>query len=186
MSVAGEQVNDFCLYQKSADTTHSLSYKDYIMLTQTQLQEQLHYNKDTGLFNRLLTKRKVSNCENSCGYVSIRVNNKSYKAHRLAWFYVYGYFPKHCIDHINGIRNDNRLCNLREATKQQNCHNQKSKHSHNTTGFMGVDYHKASNKYRARVRLDTKEIHLGLFNTPELAHASYIEAKRKYHQFCTI
>ena len=156
------------------------------MLTQTQLQEQFYYNKDTGLFTCIKTKRTTSTKTNTDGYNHIYVNNKLYKNHRLVWLYVYGYFPKNCIDHINGIRNDNRLCNLREATKQQNSHNQKNKHSHNTTGFMGVDFHKASKKFRARLRLNTKEIHLGLFDTPQIAYEKYIEAKRKYHQYCTI
>jgi hypothetical protein len=155
------------------------------MLTKIQVQELFHYDINTGTITRKKDGKIYSKLSNQC-YIKIRIGTKEYAAHRLAWLYVYGSFPEHDIDHINGIRNDNRIHNLRPATRSQNCHNQKKKHKNNSTGFMGVDYHKASNKYRARIRLHNKEIHLGLFDSAEISHKNYVEAKRKLHPYSTI
>lgn len=90
------------------------------MITQEELKEYLHYDPLTGDFNWTIGKRglKVNSkagSMNDQGYVIIRINNIRYRAHRLAWLYVYGHFPINEIDHINGVRSDNRIENLRDA-----------------------------------------------------------------------
>ena len=108
-------------------------------------------------------------------------------AHRFVWIIFNGDIPDRLeINHINGIKNDNRLCNLREITQQQNCQNQRTPPSHNTSGFMGVSYYKAGNKYAAHINLDGKKKHLGYFNDPKIAYQAYLTAKRKLHSSCSI
>lgn len=89
-------------------------------LTQAELKRKLHYDPDTGIFTWKvfspgITIGKVAGAISS-GYIRIKVHPSLQYAHRLAWLYVYGYFPEHGTDHINGIKTDNRIANLREAT----------------------------------------------------------------------
>jgi len=96
------------------------------MITQDKLKEILDYNQHTGLFTwkkiKKYSNRSVGDIAGSLslGYVVIGIDKKIYKAHRLAWLYVYGEFPKEQLDHINGNKEDNRICNLREANQSQN------------------------------------------------------------------
>lgn len=84
------------------------------------------------------------------------------------------------VDHINGDSSDNRLENLRLATNTQNARN-RGKSKHNTSGYKGVFWHKATNKWTAQIGVDRKRIYLGIFDTPELAHRAYCEAAKVYH-----
>lgn len=159
---------------------------DYI-LTQEELKSQLHYNPDTGIFSRILNKRtrRKSNRAgfySNEGYLCIGLKGKYYKLHRLAWLYVYGRFPENHIDHINGIRDDNRLSNLREATPRENTQNIKI-YSNNTTGYIGVTYYKRNKKYAAQISNKGKNLYLGLYETAELAHQAYLSAKANLHKF---
>jgi HNH endonuclease/AP2 domain len=147
-----------------------------------RLKDVLSYDKHTGVFRwkKTLSKR---NCEGNIagsfskehGYISICIDGKRYMAHRLAWLYEFGSWPTNDIDHINTIRNDNRICNLREATRADNLHNM-SVPSHNTSGFKGVSWHKARGKWRATIKLNRRSIHLGAFNDKEEAANAYKEA----------
>lgn len=156
------------------------------MLTQERLKEVLNYDADTGVFTWAIKRTnsvyigKVAGSP-QIGYISIRIDNKLYLAHRLAWLYVYGYFPKNHTDHINNIRDDNRICNLREATAAENLQNYPATRKNSKTGMIGVS--KKRKKYRARLMLNRKEIYLGVFDTPEEAQAAYISAKEKLHPF---
>jgi hypothetical protein len=95
------------------------------MLTQAELKKYLRYYPDSGIFTCPCPARwdKLLGTPNKLGYVYIMVRGRMYAAHRLAWLYVHGEFPKDEIDHINRIRGDNRICNLREATHKENCRN---------------------------------------------------------------
>ena len=101
-------------------------------------------------------------------------------AHRLAWFYVYGAWPNGDLDHINGDKLDNRIANLREATRKQNMQNVRQ-HKHNTSGVKGVAWHSQRNKWRAYIFVDYRQIHLGLFDTKEAAAAARMNAEEIYH-----
>ena len=123
---------------------------------------------------------EIAGSLNPNGYIYIKINYKLYRAHRLAWLYETGSFPLEQIDHINGIRNDNRYQNLREATRSQNKCNTKM-YANNASGFKGVGLYKPTGKYRASITVNNKLIYLGYFDNPELAYAAYCEAALKYH-----
>jgi hypothetical protein len=153
------------------------------MLTQSELKSQLHYDPETGIFTwhkDFYHKKVAGKVAGSMdkGYVRIRVNKKGYKAHRLVWLYIYGTWPAKEIDHINRIKHDNRLCNLREATHQQNQWNY-SKPKNNTSGYIGVSMRGKS--YVARIKVDRKKIKIGTFDTAEKAGQAYLSAKSVYH-----
>ncbi len=154
------------------------------MITQSELKDILHYDQDTGVFTWINPKRKlVINCVAGTtfeGYIIIKINNKQYRAHRLAWLYVYGKFPSNLIDHINGIRNDNRLCNLRECTNQQNLFNRKNE-SNNTSGFKGVYWETARQIWKVCIVVNNKHIYLGRFKEKQEAINSYLTSAKKYH-----
>lgn len=163
------------------------------MITQDELKELFSYDSSTGLFIRkTITGRHgrwksgdIAGSVNAQGYWQINIGGHVYLAHRLVWLYVYGYFPIG-VDHINGIRRDNRLHNLREATQAQNMQNEKLARKNNVSGLLGVTFRKDRGTYVAKIRSNGKQINLGTFDNAEDAHAAYISAKREMHQFCTI
>lgn len=116
------------------------------------------------------------------GYRKITFEQGVYMAHRVAWFYMTGSWPKDQIDHINRIRSDNRFVNLREATAAQNCFN-RSIASNNKSGFKGVSKSTDCNRWVAHICLEGKIRHLGLFKTPEEADAVYRLAQAELHSF---
>ena len=117
------------------------------------LKEILKYEPNTGNFywktdrNHSVIIGSIAGSQHPGGYWTIGINGKNYAAHRLAWFYVYGTWPQKHLDHINGNRADNRIENLREATRSQNMQNEKKARSTNSNGFLGVTKH--GKKWRA-------------------------------------
>lgn len=93
------------------------------------------------------------------GYLIGGLFKQNFYTHRVIWFYMTGEWPKHDIDHINGIRNDNRWSNLREATRSENLKNQKKRFD-NKTGQTGVHFRKNKNDYIAFIHANGKRIHL--------------------------
>lgn len=154
-------------------------------LTAEFLRSVLHYDQVSGIFTwkvRTSPRVKVGNlagCPEGAGYLRIRLHNRSYQAHRLAWFYMYGSWPTDQIDHINRIRTDNRIANLREVTNKQN-HQNRSKSSNNTSGHPGVSWHKRDYRWQARIKHNYKYIHLGLFENIEDAVAARKAAEKLY------
>jgi HNH endonuclease/AP2 domain len=144
------------------------------ILTQEFLKEMLDYDPLTGIFTwkvSLQNKVKIGQVAGYIrkdGYRFITVNGTKYRAHRLAWFYVYGVWPTKDLDHRYGIRDDNRISELREATKSQNAANT-SKHKDNTSGFKGVCWDKQAKKWKARIMINGKNKTLGLFDIIEEA-----------------
>lgn len=114
------------------------------------------------------------------GYRLIRIRNVLYRQHRLAWLLTYGRWPEGDIDHINGDRSDNRLCNLREATRSQNLMN--TVRRKNKTGFKGVSYHSLSGRYSAAVYVNKKKVSLGYYRTAEEAYEAYCVAAEKHYK----
>ena len=155
------------------------------MLTQDELKDRLHYEPDTGLFTwRHTTGSKskagrVAGGYDTQGYVLVGMGRRLYRAHRLAWLYVYGVWPNHTIDHINRVRHDNRIINLRMATQAQNCQNMSARVT-NTSGFVGISQ-RSSGRWSARIRCNYKYIYIGTYDTPEEAYQAYQKAAAKYH-----
>ena len=161
--------------------------------SQELLKTLFDYQPETGNFVRLIKTARRSNpgdiAGTKCpsGYINISIDSVLYRAHRLAWRYMYGDSPVKLIDHINGIRDDNRIINLREVSHSENSQNQKKATSKNkSTGLMGAYYHIKHKYYSSQINVNGKSINLGVFDTAELAHEAYLEAKRKYHSTCTI
>lgn len=117
------------------------------------------------------------------GYRQISIKRKQYFAHHIVWLFAHGKWPTDKIDHINGCTDDNRLCNLREATHTQNMQNAR-RSIRNTSGFKGVSFHKGTKKWAAHASHKGTKIYLGIFPTPEQAFEAYCTAaKRLYGQF---
>lgn len=154
-----------------------------------ELKERLSYNPDTGVFTHLVGnfKGRTAGCSDK-GYIKIGLttNGKHLQvhAHRLAWVFVHGVLPTREIDHINGNPSDNRICNLRDVSRQVNGQNLSKPFAGNRTGILGVSQRRG--RYCSAIKANGKSIFLGDFNTAEEARDAYLRAKRRYHQGCTI
>lgn len=150
------------------------------------IKELLRYDPITGAFAWLVDRRGAmagdrAGTKNPSGYLEISIKGTKYRAHRLAWLFMTGQQPPECLDHINGIKDDNRWSNLREATVSQNVINSKVS-TRNKVGLKGVSLVPSQNDiWCARIRHEGKLIYLGCFSTPELAHAAYCEAACRLH-----
>lgn len=152
-------------------------------ITQELLKELFEY-RDGKLFWKTSRKNQIkinteAGCVSTSGYCDIRVNNKLYRAHRLIFLMLKGYLPKY-IDHINRIKDDNRIENLRECTQSENLRNTKT-YSNNTSGVKGVSWKKDKNKWQAFIYLEGKQKNLGHYDDLELAELVAQEARIKYH-----
>lgn len=114
------------------------------------------------------------------GYHRIYIDGKSWWAHRMIWIYANGDISDGIqIDHINGVRSDNRLANLRLVTNAENHRNQ-SMRGDNTSGVLGVRWHKRDSKWRAEIKIDGRSRHLGNFDTLNAAAAARAKAEREF------
>jgi hypothetical protein len=116
----------------------------------------------------------------SGGYRIVKFCGKFYAVHRLAWVVAFGRWPDDLLDHINGDRADNRLCNLRQANASENCHNAK-RSIRNTSGFKGVHWSKSAKKWRAMIGVGGKRMHIAFSDCPKEAHAAYCKASAELH-----
>ena len=149
--------------------------------TQQRLKQLFSYNPETGLFTRLVSASfgtyagDIAGHLDKEGYVQICVDYKLCRAHRLAWLYMTGNWPTKQIDHINRIKNDNRFSNLRDVSNKENSLNKAPKECAlippgSKSKYVGVSQKR--NSWRARVTIDGKQVHLGVFKTEELANAA--------------
>ena len=152
------------------------------MVSRERLAQLLAYEPVTGLFKWRVNRGRaragyVAGCLASHGYWFIRVDGRLYTGHRLAWLYVHGSFPHDELDHVNGVRSDNRLANLRPASSRQNKGNTKLR-SDNTSGYKGVV--RSLSGWEAQIEVDGRCKRLGIFSEPQLAHAAYQQAAVSY------
>jgi hypothetical protein len=138
------------------------------IITHQELIQIIKYDIDTGLFTwkkfrgGSAKKNTLAGTIDKEGYRVIKINCKIYKAHRLAWFYTYGVFPTKDLDHINQIKNDNRIINLREVTNSQN-HQNRGVNKNNSSGHKGVYWNNFHNKWQTNIGLNGKLQHIGYF-----------------------
>lgn len=160
-------------------------------LTVDRLREMLSYDPETGVFRWKVSPRNrtlpgdIAGYINDGGYVLCIVDQQRVRLHRAAWAITNGEWPAGQIDHINGIRNDNRMCNLRIASASQNMQNT-SLRSDNSTGVKGVHFRADTGKYQSRINVDGKTLYLGCFDAIEDAKNARIEAEVKLHPYRAI
>ena len=149
------------------------------------IKEHLLYNKNTGIFYWNVNRQKIQKGSiagglSGEGYIQIRVLGKKMGAHRMAWLLHYGTLPKNQLDHINEIKTDNRIENLREATHSQNMRNY-THNVKNTSGYKNVVWSKKSSKWQVGLRVNGKKKHIGLFNSINEAVEAAQSARQQFH-----
>ena len=158
------------------------------MITQARLKELLKYDPETGRFVWIKSTAAciaIGDVAGTVGahgckkYITICIGYKIYRAHRLAWLYVHGCFPRHQIDHIDGDGTNNKLGNLRAVTPKQNGRNLRL-NIRNKSGFTGVTWRRAKSIWTAQIKVSGKNMHLGCFKTIVDAVAARIRANKKY------
>lgn len=155
------------------------------------LRTRLAYDPETGLFTWIKHRFKkvlgtTAGCPHSHGYIRIRVHGVSYFAHRLAFMFTHNRLPEGEIDHINRIKTDNRISNLRESTVEENRSNCVAKRKRKGV-LKGCYFSKKHNRWLAIAQKDNKRHYIGLFDTEIEAHEAYVEVARKLHGefFCS-
>ena len=154
--------------------------------------ERITYEPATGLFRwavagRGIIKGALAGSDIVEGYRQVRLGFKTHRAHRLAWFLFYGVWPIGEIDHINGVRDDNRICNLRECNRSENMQNQRrSHHDNKSCGLLGVTWNKQHKRWQSKLQINKLRHHVGYFDSPEVAHEAYVALKRALSPMCAI
>ncbi len=153
------------------------------MISAARLKKCLRYNKRTGTFTWITSSAvraagSIAGSLHSSGYIHIKIKNRSYKAHRLAWLYVTGKWPREDVEHRNRCKNDNRWRNLRLTNDSLNQANT-SLRVDNTSGGKGIHV-RENGKYRVRIQVRTKRISLGDFTSLDAATTAYIVAAKKH------
>lgn len=162
------------------------------MITQARLKERLYYFPNLGVFvwkERPLEEFKTERCgkmwntrfaytiagyKRHDGYITIRIDDKAYYAHRLAWCYTEGYFPEHGIDHEDQCPNHNWISNLRPETQVCNLRNTGNR-KNNSSGVKGIYWRKDRNKWHVQITVNGKLKFIGY-------HSDFTEAV--FHRYC--
>jgi len=163
----------------------AINRKKEKQLLHARLLEVLHYDRATGVFTRLISRGNsktgdVAGSLKADGYIQIRVDGTLFQAARVAWFYERGRWPINDLDHRNLNRSDNRISNLRDATRPQNTYNKKPS-IRNTSGVKGVCWHPDMKKWLAQITTNKQRKFLGYFNNISDAATAYQKAAKKYH-----
>jgi len=151
------------------------------IITQNRLKELLFYCPDAGVFSwvaptsRRVAKGDVAGAKDHYGYVVIRLDRILYKAHRLAWLYEYGEMPDGGLDHINRIKSDNRIANLRIANQSENMQN--------LEGMRGIRWDFGRKKWRVQIKTNYKNKFIGRFDALADAIKAREQAKKEMHTF---
>jgi len=146
------------------------------MISHERLVELLDYDPDTGRFTWKKNRQRIrqgtiAGAVHPDDYIYIRIDQSGYRAHRLAWFYVYGAWPTGYLDHINRIRGDNRISNLRDVTSQENVINQGVKRT-NKSGYKGVWHDKKNGRWVAHIKVKGRAFRLGTYKEKAFAIAA--------------
>ena len=156
------------------------------MIPLDQLRTFVQYDQATGNFVWLVKRPgisagvgEVAGRISNQGYVQVQIKGRRYQAHRLAWFYVRGEWPFGEIDHINGCKTDNRLVNLRLATRSQNQANN-GRSLRNRSGRKGVGWNANAGKWQVQIGVHGKVFYLGLFDNIEAASNAYAKAATRF------
>ena len=163
--------------------TRARSKRQIGPLTAELLKSLLSYDAETGLFRWLVSPAKnvragdIAGSDIGQGYVTIAICGKNYRGHRLAWLYVHGVWPSNILDHINGVRSDNRISNLREASLVLNAWNSRRSPERNSLGVVGVS--RSRNKFRALINANKVRYDLGTFASINEAEAAHEAAKAR-------
>lgn len=153
-------------------------------ISHAELCEMFHYDPDTGVIRWRHSPRHnvsagaIAGTITDKGYRRILIGRSGWLAHRIAWFIHHGEDAGHQIDHRNGIKADNRIDNLRKASHSTNKHNTGAQ-KNNACGAKGVMWCQTKKKWRARIMVDNRRIHLGRFTTKDEAVNAYREAARE-------
>lgn len=163
-------------------------------LEQTYLKSILDYEPDTGALIWKVSRNSygggvdpgdIAGHPAPSGYILVGIDGGLYRAHRLAWQLFYGVAPEGLLDHRDGDRSNNRIVNLRPSCVAKNAQNLRVSHKDSSTGFLGVERYGAT-RFMARICLNGIRHKIGVFDTPELAHVAYVDAKRKLHEHGTL
>lgn len=155
------------------------------MIDQVELKRLLTYSEETGVFvwnmNRggFVKKGDIAGTTDKLGYVRIKAGDRVHLAHRLAWLYVYGYFPTKTLDHLNRNPSDNRISNLIEAGQEVNNKNS-SKRKDNVSGVTGVNFSSQKKKWVAQIQDCGVKIYLGAYDSFEDAVKVRKEAELRF------
>lgn len=153
---------------------------------QDRLKTVVNYDPETGVFTwKIATSNRnpvgsPAGTTTNAGYRSMTIDGKRYLAHRLAWLYVYGEWPTSDLDHINLDRTDNRIANLREASRGQNMANGNLRKD-NTSGCKGVYWNKQSSKWRVTIQKNGRMIQIGMFASYDDAVRAATKARQEIH-----
>lgn len=132
---------------------------------------------------KVIAGRIAGGINKADGYRQIRIDDQLYRGHQIAWLLMVGTWPESLIDHINGVRSDNRWENLRSASNAINMQNRFKANVNNAAGLLGVS-RKSNGQPFAQIMVAGKNIYLGSFDTPDLAHSAYLNAKKSHHPEC--
>lgn len=162
------------------------------MITIKQVRDALHYDYKTGEIrwknppHERIKFASLAGCFNHHGYLRIRLFGEQFQAHRIAWALYYGKWPNNDLDHIDGNRGNNKIRNLRLASKSINSQNLRKPLRNNHSGFLGVV--PSGRKWMAKIRLPNggKQMVIGRYITAQEAHEAYRRVKRRLHDGCTI
>jgi HNH endonuclease len=153
------------------------------VLTQDRLKEVLRYNRKTGLFTNRIPRGRlrvgaVVGHPDRLGYLHCTIDGESHLMHRLAWLYVYGYFPEE-LDHRDEVKGNNAIRNLRLCTRAQNCHSVTPKTA-SASGFRGVFFRPGRpGTWMVRIRIERRLVCLGEFKDPIAGAKAYDKAARR-------
>lgn len=159
--------------------------------TEDLIADAVEYNPSTGIFTRKITTSRSAAGDKTGtiaknGYVVLRINKKLHYAHRLAFLMVTGSWPDSQVDHINGMRSDNRFENLRLCNQSENMQNQRRAKNGSESGILGAHFDRSTGRWFSQIKANGVNIALGSFPNARLAGEAYLKAKRKMHAFCTI